>query len=105
MLAVARALMAAPASPDANAGRTMKGVAPRVVNQILTTVLRLAELGGSIRLVEQNVKFRSSRSATSLTSWRTGPARFEAPGPSCWPIRSSRGVPETPASGFPRSRR
>lgn len=55
MLAVARALMGAPRLLMLD--EPSLGLAPRVVNQILETILRLAESGVSILLVEQNVNF------------------------------------------------
>jgi branched-chain amino acid transport system ATP-binding protein len=55
MLAVARALMATPRLLMLD--EPSLGLAPRVVNQILETILRLAESGVSILLVEQNVNF------------------------------------------------
>ena len=55
MLAVARALMASPRLLMLD--EPSLGLAPRLVNQILATILRLAETGVSILLVEQNVNF------------------------------------------------
>src|SRR5258707_15694295 len=55
MLAVARALMAAPRLLMLD--EPSLGLAPRVVNQILETILPLADSGESILLVEQNVNF------------------------------------------------
>ena len=55
MLAVARSLMAQPRLMLLD--EPSLGLAPRVVNQILEIVLKLAESGVSIVLVEQNVNF------------------------------------------------
>ena len=55
MLAVARALMAEPRLLMLD--EPSLGLAPRVVNQILAIILKLAESGVSILLVEQNVNF------------------------------------------------
>jgi branched-chain amino acid transport system ATP-binding protein len=55
MLAVARSLMAQPRLLLLD--EPSLGLAPRVVNQILEIVLKLAESGVSIVLVEQNVNF------------------------------------------------
>jgi branched-chain amino acid transport system ATP-binding protein len=55
MLAVARALMSVPRLLMLD--EPSLGLAPRIVNQILATILRLAETGVSILLVEQNVNF------------------------------------------------
>jgi branched-chain amino acid transport system ATP-binding protein len=55
MLAVARALMSVPRLLMLD--EPSLGLAPRIVNQILATILRLAETGVSILLVEQNINF------------------------------------------------
>ena len=80
MLAIGRALMARPRLILLD--EPSMGLAPRLVEQIFSTVTEFKRRGLTVLLVEQNAAPRS-RSPTAATSWRPGGSRSAAAAAPC----------------------